>query len=152
MNKMNYTVEELLPILLEVIESGGEFRFYPRGTSMLPLLRQERDSVVLVRPNRLSRGDICLYRRANGKFVLHRLMKIERDHSLTFCGDNQTALERGVPRAAVIARVSAIYRDDKRIEMSALSSRLYRLTHTKEPFRTLRFLPRRVKLALRPKA
>ena len=152
MNKMNYTVEELLPILLEVIESGGEFRFYPRGTSMLPLLRQERDSVVLVRPDTLSCGDICLYRRTNGKFVLHRLMKIEKDGTLTFCGDNQTALERGLSREAVIARVSAIYRDDKRIEMNALSSRLYRLSHIKQPFRTLRFLPRRIKLALRPKS
>ena len=34
-------------IIREVLSSGGEFRLYPHGTSMLPLLRQGRDSVSL---------------------------------------------------------------------------------------------------------
>ena len=34
-------------LIREVLASGGEFRLYPRGTSMLPLIRQGIDSVAL---------------------------------------------------------------------------------------------------------
>ena len=37
------------PLIREVLASGGEFRLYPHGTSMRPLLRQGRDSVSLRR-------------------------------------------------------------------------------------------------------
>ena len=71
MSDKEFSMEEMYPLLREVIDSGGEFRLYPRGTSMLPLIRQGKDSVALVRPEALSRHDICLYRRGNGQFVLH---------------------------------------------------------------------------------
>ena len=36
-----HAMEEIYPLLQEVIDSGGEFRLHPRGTSMLPLLRED---------------------------------------------------------------------------------------------------------------
>ena len=45
---IEYSLEEYMPLIKEVVESGGEFRLFPRGTSMLPLIRQGRDSVALV--------------------------------------------------------------------------------------------------------
>jgi len=139
-----YSMEELYPILLEVIESGGEFRLWPRGTSMLPLLREGRDSVALVKPGVCRKHDICLYRRENGAFVLHRLMKFEKNGAPVFCGDNQTALEYGVPEGNIIARVLAIYRGEKRISVTALRYRLYVCLHTVLPLRRVLFFPRRL--------
>ena len=144
MSDKEFSMEEMYPLLCDVIKSGGEFRLYPRGTSMLPLLREGVDSVALVRPERLSRRDICLYRRESGQFVLHRLMRVEKDGTLSFCGDNQLAWERGVPQEAVIARVAACYRGEKRRPVTSLRLRFYTFFHCQMWLRWLRFLPRRV--------
>ena len=144
MSDKAFSMEEMYPLLREVIDSGGEFRLYPRGTSMLPLIRQGKDSVALVRPEALSRRDICLYRRGNGQFVLHRLMRLEKDGTLSFCGDNQLAWERGVAKEAVIAKAAACYRGEKRRSVTSLRLRLYTFFHCQMWLRRLRFLPRRV--------
>ena len=138
MPKTEFPLEELYPILLEVIGSGGEFRLFPRGTSMKPLLREGKDSVALVAPEGYRRGDILLYRRPNGNFVLHRLMEVEKDGRLTFCGDNQSLLEKGVAPDAVIARVAAVYRGEKRISFTSLRYRLYKTSALSAPLRALR--------------
>ena len=51
----------------EVMDSGGEFTLYPRGTSMLPLIVQGRDSVTLVKAEEFRTGDIAFYQRENGQ-------------------------------------------------------------------------------------
>ena len=42
-----YSLSEYADIIREVLDSGGEFTLYPRGTSMLPLIVEGRDSVTL---------------------------------------------------------------------------------------------------------
>lgn len=142
MENKQFSMEEIVPLILEVIESGGEFRLSPRGTSMLPLLREGRDSVVLVSPAHPTKRDIYLYRRENGTYVLHRLLKLTENGEPIFCGDNQTVLERGVPRENILARVCAIYRGEKRISVTAFRYRLYVALHCFMPWRYLRFFPR----------
>ena len=66
-----------MPLFLEQFQSGRSVRFSPRGISMLPMLRQEIDSVVLSAiPDRLEKYDLPLYRRDDGKYVLHRILCI----------------------------------------------------------------------------
>lgn len=43
-----HSLEQMSDAMKSVFDSGGEFRFYPRGTSMLPLIRQGLDSIALV--------------------------------------------------------------------------------------------------------
>jgi hypothetical protein len=143
-------MEELVPLLSEVIESGGELRLSPRGTSMLPLLREGRDSVALVAPTEVTKGDICLYRRASGQYVLHRLMRFEEGEPV-FCGDNQLAFEHGVKREEILARVSAVYRGERRVSVDSFFYRLYRFFHCLMPLRHLAFLPRRVWAKIKPR-
>jgi len=139
-----FSLEELLPLITEVTAAGGEFRLHPRGTSMRPMLREGKDSVALVRPDAPRKREIYLYRRASGQFVLHRLMRVEKDGTLTFCGDNQLLLEHGITSDVLIARVEAYYRGQKRISMRALRQRLYAALYCFWPYRWLRYLPRRV--------
>ena len=139
-----FSMSELVPLIEEVIGGGGEFRLFPRGTSMLPLLKEGRDSVILVSPTVLKKRDICLYRRADGSYILHRLMYFDRNGAPVFCGDNQTALEKGVPRENIIAVASAYYKGEKRIAIAAFSYRFYVFWHSILPLRHLRFLPRRL--------
>ena len=58
-------LDEAIDVIEEILASGGEFKMYPRGISMLPLIKQERDAVVLVRDENtaLSPMDIAFYKR-----------------------------------------------------------------------------------------
>ncbi len=134
--KLECSVAELLPAIGDAFARGEEFLLYPRGESMLPLIRPTRDAVCLVQPEALRKNDVCLFQRENGRFVLHRLVKIEKDGTLSFRGDNQNVLEKGIMHHAVIARVSAVVKDGKRIPPA---KRLYLLTHCSPPARLLRF-------------
>ena len=114
-------------LIREVLASGGEFRLYPHGTSMLPLLRQGRDSVSLRRVDSpIRKGDILFYQRPDGSFVLHRVRAVKPD-GLTMMGDNQTLPEPGVSPDWVIGRVTRIFRDDKEVICNGFGYRLYRM-------------------------
>ena len=140
MKNIDFSMNDLVPVILEVVESGGEFRLFPRGTSMLPLLREGQDSVILVKKGPLSVGDICLYRRENGQFVLHRLVGHAKDGTLSFRGDNQSETEHGIHEEQVLAVVSAYYRGDKRISVGSLRHKLYRVAHIAALRRAVRAL------------
>ena len=101
-------LNELYPLIKEVLDSGGTFRFYPRGTSMEPLLHAGRDSIVLDKVGDIAAGDVLFYRRKNGQFVLHRLIEI-RGGTYTMCGDNQLGLEYGIKREQILAKMVGYY-------------------------------------------
>jgi hypothetical protein len=101
-----FELSEAESAIREVLDSGGEFEFRPRGTSMLPLIKEGRDSVTIVKPRgRLKRGDVALYKRSNGKFVLHRVIRV-LDTEYIMCGDNQVIPEQGITEEQIIAVVS----------------------------------------------
>ena len=47
MEEHRIPLTELLPVIREVLASGGEFSLKPRGESMRPYFREGRDTVVL---------------------------------------------------------------------------------------------------------
>jgi phage repressor protein C with HTH and peptisase S24 domain len=132
---METDLNALLPVLREVTESGGEFLIYPRGDSMMPLIRPAKDGVYLAAAKPLRRKDICLYRRENGQFVLHRLVKIQKNGTLLMRGDNQTYTEQ-ICATDVIARVSAVKKEEKRKDPAGF---FYLFTHCSALARALRF-------------
>ncbi len=127
MNNGEFYLADAIEVIEEVLSSGGEFRMYPKGTSMLPLIVQGKDSVVLKRyaEGGAQKHDIAFYRRTNGQFVLHRVMEISDDGAYTMCGDNQTALEYGIRGEQIIGYVCALYKGDKELPLSSLKYRLY---------------------------
>ena len=83
------------------------------GNSMSPFLVHDRDTVYLSRlKNPISKGQMLLYRRFNGQYVLHRVYRVEAD-SLTMVGDAQTELEPGIRPGQVIAVVTSALRKGK---------------------------------------
>ena len=118
------TMDEMMPLMAETLSLGRSVRFSPKGTSMMPMLRQGRDSVVLSpAPKNLNRYDLPLYRRDNGQYVLHRI--IQAGETYTCMGDNQFLPEPGIRRDQIIGVVTAFYRKDTRIPVTALTHRLY---------------------------
>lgn len=84
------------------------------GSSMTPFLVPGRDSVLLTRPpETLRRGDIALYRRESGAYVLHRVCRV-RHGVYTMLGDAQCTRESGVRHEQVIAVVQSALRKGKR--------------------------------------
>ena len=134
MNNQEFYLSDAIEVIEEILESGGEFRLYPRGTSMLPLIVQSRDSVSLLRAP-AQKGDIAFYRRRDGHFVLHRVMDVCADGTYVMCGDNQTLLERGIRSEQILARVCAVYRREKRIEVDSRAYRTYVFLWARMPLR-----------------
>ena len=111
-----YSYDRLEPIIREKLAMGGTVIIKPKGTSMLPLIRQGIDEVVLKCPDgRLKKYDIPFYKRKNGQFVLHRIVKV-RKNDYVLCGDNQTEYEYGIRDDMIIAVVAEIVRDKKHIK------------------------------------
>ena len=105
-------LELLMPLIEESLNSGKSVRFSPRGISMLPMLRQGIDSVVLSPlPEKLKKYDLPLYQRDDGKYILHRIVKVSDTY--TCIGDNQFELETGVRHDQMIAVVTAFSRGEK---------------------------------------
>lgn len=75
------------------------------GGSMVPFLIHG-DTVCLDVPDTpVKPGDILLYTRASGMYVLHRVYRVEPDGSFLMVGDAQTELERLPSREQIHARV-----------------------------------------------
>ena len=87
------------------------------GDSMMPLLRNRRDTVKIIPVSgRLKKYDLPLYKRPDGKYVLHRIIKVKKDYYIT-CGDNRGWREN-VPFDWIIGVVDLIYRDEKEIPVN----------------------------------
>lgn len=111
-------LEELLPVMQEAISEGGKFTFFPSGNSMKPFIRAGKDSVNVVKADEPAKYDIVLYRRSNGRFVLHRIVEVN-DGGYVMCGDNQWTREYGITADMIIAKVSEIIRDGRVISCSS---------------------------------
>ena len=112
-------------LIREVLASGGEFRLYPHGTSMLPLLRQGIDSVALRSLDRPpQKFDILFYKRQDGSFILHRVKEVTKE-GIVLWGDNHTMLEYGITEENIIGYAARIFRDDHELDCRSLRYRLY---------------------------
>ena len=146
LNSKEFRLEQLLPLIEEQLGRGQSVRFTPNGTSMLPMLRDGQDKVLLSPlPERLKKYDLPLYRRENGQFVLHRVVAVGGDY--TCIGDNQFDYEYGVPHERMIGVVTEFERKGKTYRVTDLSYRLYcRLWHyTRFPRRVFHGIKRRLK-------
>jgi len=139
-------LEQLMPLIQEQLAAGHSVRFSPRGTSMLPMLRQGIDSVVLSPvPQKLKKYDLPLYQRKGGQFVLHRI--VAAGDTYTCIGDNQFELEHGLEHGQILALVTAFYRGEACYSVTDWRYRIYcRFWHYSRP---LRHLWRRIKGVLR---
>lgn len=115
--RKTYSTDVLLPIIKEVVSKGGSFKLVVTGTSMTPTLYSKRDCVVLISPEnkKPKKYDIVLFRRTDGKVVLHRIIKINKNGDFVINGDSQDWIEVIKP-SQVIAIVSQYERNGKIVE------------------------------------
>ena len=107
----------------EILSRDGTLVYRTRGVSMEPMLRQNRDLVIIRVPaSRLKKYDVALYRRGND-YVLHRVMEVRPDHYL-IRGDNTFSMEN-VPDEAVIGVLTGFRRKGKPVRIESAGYRFY---------------------------
>lgn len=114
-SKKKITLDEIYPAIKETLLGGGTVELPITGTSMFPLLKAGRDTVIIKADSEYSIGDIIFYRRDDGHFVLHRIVGTD-ENGFILCGDNQTQLEKNIENRHIIAKVIEIKRDGKIIK------------------------------------
>ncbi len=138
-NRLIVEMNELAPIIREQIAHGKSVRISPKGVSMLPMIREGKDTVTLSpAPQQLKRYDLPFYQRENGKYVLHRIVALENGY--TCIGDNQFVYEKGVRPEQIIAVVSSFTRGKKEYSVTQLSYKIYcRFWHYTRGLRRFRY-------------
>lgn len=118
-------ITEYDELIREVLASGGEFRLYPHGTSMLPLIRQGIDSVALRRLDRPpQKYDILFYQRKDGSYILHRVKKVT-SNGLIMWGDNHIMLEYGITEENIIGYAARIFRGEHELDCQSVRYRMF---------------------------
>ena len=120
----------------EMIEKDGFLAYTCHGISMLPLLRAEKDVVVIEKIRRpLRKYDAVLFRREEdadeGKYVLHRILRVYGDGSYFIIGDNCYNGEI-VREENILGILTSIRRGERTIRCEgnfpyALSVRIWRM-------------------------
>ena len=113
MERMTIPMEELMKVISLQLENG-QAELTVTGDSMYPTLWHLRDRVYLEKRTPKKR-DIILYKRENGKYVLHRIVGL-RPGGFWCSGDNQWEKEAVDPEQ-VIAVVVRICRNGKELSI-----------------------------------
>lgn len=126
----------------EELRRSGRLVFTNKGISMMPLLRQNKDIMVIeaCESGELRPLDAVLFiRETAGKknYVLHRILKENPDGSYWIVGDNCFSGEN-VKREQIIGRLTAVVRDGRTISVEDKKYLLY--VHLWCDFYPLRFL------------
>jgi len=110
MNGEHCTIEQMLA-------EYGVYAGPVKGVSMEPLLREQRDIVVIKRARgRLRENDVPLYRQGD-RYVLHRIIKVLPD-SYVIRGDNCIRKERGITDADIVGVLTEYSRKGKHCSVS----------------------------------
>lgn len=124
MNK-KITMEEIIPVFQEVWDRGKSVNFTPSGNSMLPMLRDRQDQVVLsAKKGKLKKYDLPLFR-YNDRYILHRVYKVQRDGTYIMLGDNREAFECGITDDDILAVVTSFTRKGKTYSVNNLGYKVY---------------------------
>lgn len=97
-----------LDTVCELLRQGEKHVTIPvTGGSMVPFLHSGDMAYLDLPDSPLKKGDIVLYTRENGRYILHRIKKVKKDGSFIMVGDAQQELELLPRRELIHARVTA---------------------------------------------
>ncbi len=116
--RVSLSIEEWMA-LRQTFGEAPPFWFTVVGNSMFPLIRVNRDRVMLasVQPEEIRVGDIVLFtghfRTTN--YCLHRVYQLDGDRVRTF-GDGNTQPDGWLPRSRILGKVKLIQRGNVTID------------------------------------
>ena len=107
----------------EELAKSGRLIYTNKGISMMPLLREKRDVMIIEKcsPCDIKRLDAVLFMRMTGDekaYVMHRVLRLEPDGSFFIAGDNCISGENVRPEM-ILGRLTGVIRDGKRIDVKS---------------------------------
>ena len=136
----------------DILKERGTLIYSNVGTSMMPLLRQGKDLFVIRSkgPERCRRGDVVLYKRPPGRYVLHRVVEVLED-GYVILGDHCADRENGITDADILGVMTGYIRDGVEHSVEEKAYRDYTAKILREEkYRTARLkLRRKIGRALR---
>ena len=104
-----------LGMVKEMVQEGRDVPITITGNSMSPFLIHGRDRVLLSKISQpLHKGDMVLYQRRNGQYVMHRIRYIKKARTEYYMiGDAQTVTEGPLAAEQMVAVVTAVCRKGK---------------------------------------
>ncbi len=114
----------------EALARTGTLVYTNKGVSMMPLLREDRDLMVIARrgAERCKKYDAVLFCRpgveGRGAYVLHRVLRVNDDGTYWIVGDNCASGET-VREENVLGILTAVVRDGRTIPVTNWTYRLY---------------------------
>jgi phage repressor protein C with HTH and peptisase S24 domain len=120
MNKTSIKIEEMMPMIVESLDSNKKAMFTVVGTSMEPFLKHKETKVTIEKKQAYDKYDIVLFN--YGKTVrLHRIIKMTKDEIIAQ-GDNLLSKER-ITKQDIIGYVSHFEHNGK---ITSCDSRRYK--------------------------
>ena len=105
--------EKAIQKIEDVLLTRGQYIGPTAGVSMLPMLKNRRDTIVVTKKTeRLKPLDVALYKRGDA-YVLHRVLQVTANGYI-IRGDNCYA-DENVPEEAVIGVLTEFFRKNKHI-------------------------------------
>ena len=109
----------------EELRTQGKLVYRNHGSSMLPLIRQDRDLIIIQpRPaGRCRKYDAVLYKH-NERYILHRILKV-LDRGYEICGDHNWKKDPVIYDEEIIGILTAVVRDGKEVRADSFRYRIY---------------------------
>ena len=109
-NGRTVEIHTYLPVLIGLLEQGKSASLTVTGNSMSPFLIHGRDQISFQKPDGpLRRGDMAFFRRTDGEYVMHRVLRAE-EKGYFLVGDGQQEVEGPILPGQVFAVVKQVCR------------------------------------------
>ncbi|MDO4467546.1 MAG: hypothetical protein Q4C49_11185 [Bacillota bacterium] len=139
----NLSVEEWVKLYKNGISVPMTTVLY--GTSMEPLIRFKKDKVTIIPVSDIQKGDIVLFEREDGAYVVHRVYSIQ-DNMVQTWGDNCKNKDKPMDISKVLGQVVCVEKNGKKIDLNTDAQREYGITWMHGCFkRDIHFLKQKIK-------
>ena len=114
MQKKIVDIYEYMPVLQELLEQGREVSVGVTGSSMAPFLVPGRDEIFISPPaGAWKKGDMALFQRETGKYIMHRICRVTPTGHCYFVGDAQSWIEGPVRPEQIFGKITKVKRKGK---------------------------------------
>lgn len=108
-------------IFEKILREKGLLLYTNQGRSMLPYIKEGKDILVITpASDRISKYDIVLVKRPSGRYLLHRVLKVNAHNQYIICGDNSFRCDVVIDRQDIIGKLDALIRDGRRNELNSI--------------------------------
>ena len=107
--------------VVRLLSQGHRVTIRAQGNSMFPFIVGGRDSVVLCRSKDIGVGDIVLARLPDGRYVLHRVYRVEGD-GFVLMGDGNLQVTERCGKDRVLGKAVRILRGNRTVDCTSRSA------------------------------